>query len=335
MAGKVFISNIKEGDDVEGVFLTDNVFKRTAKNKKTYLKLYLSDKTGAMESVAWDEAMAKNPDCSRLKAGDFISLSGQGRTNRYTNKVELIVSSLNIIALDKIELTDLLPSTDSNIEGLEDELLQLRGKISDPYLNKLLENLFADKKFRHAFVTAPAAKNYHHAYLGGLLEHSVSVTNLVNLVCSNYPDMDKSLLLTGAILHDVGKIKEFEYERKIDYSTVGRLIGHIVIGNQIVSKAMDEIPDFPEDTKFALSHLILSHHGEPAYGAAVRPKTKEAVVLSILDNVDAKVNGFMRIAKGYGDEVEWTEYQSMFEDYLYLGPRESKQVTGQMRLVDE
>ena len=143
----------------------------------------------------------------------------------------------------------------------------------------MLGNLFDDENFYKSFITAPAAKSYHHAYLGGLLEHSVSVAHLVVLACSNYVEMDKSLLIAGAILHDVGKIKEFEYQRKIDYSTVGRLKGHIVIGNEIVVQAMEKIPEFPEETKLALSHLILSHQGEPAYGAAVRPKTKEAVIL--------------------------------------------------------
>jgi len=335
MAGKVFISEIKEGDNVEGVFLVDNIFKRITKAKKNYLKVYLSDKSGAMEAVVWDEAMANNPDSSRLKGGDFINLSGQGKINRYTNKVELVISNLNIISPEKIDLTEYLPATGKNVKELEAELSRLRGKISNQFLSKLLDNLFADEKFHHEFITAPAAKNYHHAYLGGLLEHSVSVAKLVDNISSNYPEMDKSLLLTGAILHDVGKIKEFEYERKIDYSTAGRLKGHIVLGNEIAVQAMEGIPGFPEETKLALSHLILSHQGEPAYGAAVRPKTKEAVILSILDNADAKVNGFLEIAKRYGDEVEWTEYQSMFEDYLYLGPREPKQATGQLKLVDE
>lgn len=335
MAGKVFVDSIKEGDIAEGTFLVDNCIRRTSKNNRAFLKFYLSDKSGNIEAVAWDEAMEKNPDCATVKGGDYVNLIGQAALNRFSGKVEISLSRLTIISPSELNAADFLPSTSKDVKLLEEDLLSLRQKVSDPYLSKLLDKLFDDQDFYRAFTTAPAAKNYHHAYLGGLLEHSVAVANLTVLFCSFYRDMDLSLLITGAILHDVGKIREFEYQRKIDYSTEGRLKGHIVIGNQIAAEAMDAIPGFPDETKLALSHLILSHQGELEYGAAVRPKTKEAVILSILDNVDAKVNGFLEIAKRYGAETEWTEYQSMFTDYLYLGPRKIDEVLKQLKLVDE
>lgn len=335
MAGKVFVADIKEGEQVEGVFLVDNCLKRLSKNNRAFQKFYLSDKTGHIEAVAWDETMEKNPDCQRVREGNFVDLSGQAAINRYTSKVEIVISRLAVISAAALKTEDFLPTTAKDIKALEKDLSRLMDKVADPHLNRLLNNLFSNKDFYQAFIKAPAAKNYHHAYIGGLLEHSVAVGNLVVLFCQFYEEMDMSLLIAGAILHDVGKIKEFEFERKIDYSTEGRLKGHIVIGNQIVNQAMDAIPDFPEETKLALSHVILSHQGELEYGAAVRPKTKEAVILSILDNVDAKVNGFLEIAKQYGEEAEWTDYQTMFEDYLYLGPRKIDEVLKQLKLVEE
>ena len=335
MAGELFISEIKEGDPVDGLFMVDNCSKRISKNNRPYLKFHLSDMSGSIEAVAWDEAIEKNPDASKVNSGDYISLSGKSSINRYTNKVEISISSLKIMSDAEVDPAHFLPSSDKDIDKLKKELLDLVDKVSDGDYKRVLKILFDDQEFFNEFAAAPAAKNYHHAYLGGLLEHSVSVAALGILLCSFYEDVDESLLITGAILHDIGKIKEFDYSKRIDYSTEGRLKGHIVIGNEIAEKAMDTVQDFPREKRNALSHLILSHQGELEFGAAVRPKTMEAVILSIIDNVDAKINGFMEIAKRYSKDSEWTDYQSMFQDFLYLGPKSAQEKVEQLKLVDE
>lgn len=314
-----FVEQIKEGDKVTSYFLVDACHQRFSKANKAYLKLVLGDKSGHIEAVMWDETMEKTSGWQKVKAGDFVFIEGQATKNRYTNKVEIVLWQLQKVDDTTLNPIDFLPTTSKDREKLKLELLMLCQEVTNPYLKKLLTKIFSPDELLEKFALAPAAKNFHHAYLGGLLEHSVSVAGLAVILCRHYQELDKSLLVSGALLHDIGKIYEFTYERKIDYSTEGRLKGHIVLGDQIVSSYISKIKNFPEELKLHLSHLILSHQGEPEYGAAVKPKTKEAVVLNFIDNVDAKINGFLEIAKKYADEVEWTEFQAMFNDYLYLG----------------
>ena len=318
---KTFVVDIKEGVEVNGVFLVDAAHRRFTKAKKEYLKLVLVDKTGQIESVMWDETMEKNPDAGALGGGVFIDLDGRANVNRYTNKVEVVLNRLRIVSADDLDIGDFLPKTERDIDELKAELKAVLAEVDDAHVGRLLDKIFKDKEIFAAFTLAPAAKGFHHAYLGGLLEHSVCVAQLAVSTAAHYPAIDKSLLIAGALLHDIGKMTEFDYTTKIDYSTNGRLQGHIVLGNELVLKAADSIKGFPGDLKAQISHLILSHHGEPEYGAAVRPKTLEAVILNLLDNVDAKVNGWLGVAKKYDDGVEWTEFQQMFNDFLYLGAR--------------
>ncbi len=320
------MTDIAEATEVDGIFLVDSVHRRFTKAQKAYLKLVLADKSGQIESVMWEETMEKNPDSRELAGGDFIDVSGRAGVNRYTNKVEVILNQLRKVATDDLDIADFLPTTDQDIDELKARLKKIVAAVDDPHIKKLLEKLFKDQELSEAYCLAPAAKSYHHGYLGGLLEHSVSVAELALLLCDHYEGIDRSLLIAGALLHDVGKIREFDYMTKIDYSTEGRLKGHIVIGDELVGSMIDGIRGFPADLKLHISHLILSHHGEPEYGAAVRPKTKEAVILNIIDNTDAKINGWMCIAKKYDDDREWTDFQSMFNDYLYLSPVERGEV---------
>jgi 3'-5' exoribonuclease len=317
---KTYIKDIREGDTVSGVFLVDSAHQRYTKNNKAYFKLVLTDKTGQIESVMWEETMEKNPDVLALKAGDFVDLTGQAAVNRYANRVEVVLNHVRQVSADDIDVLDFLPKTEADIDRLKEQLAELIGQVDDAQVKKLLDAVFGDLKIYKAYCLAPAAKTYHHAYLGGLLEHSVSVGGLALLLCGHYPGLNKSLLIAGALLHDIGKIREFNYATHIEYSTEGRLKGHIVMGDQIVSGIADKIKGLSDDLKLQISHLILSHHGEPEYGAAVRSKTKEAVILNIIDNADAKANGWIQIAKKYEEGVEWTDFQSMFGDYLYLGP---------------
>ncbi len=316
---KTYVQDIIEGDHVDGVFLVDSVHKRFTKAKKKYLKFVLVDKSGQIESVMWAETMEKNPDIDNLRGGDYADVSGLAGVNRYTNRVEVVLNQVRKVSPSDLDLSDFLPQTERDIPEMKQELAELIDQADDPNIKKLLKKVFDDPEVAAAFEIAPAAKNYHHAYLGGLLEHSVSVGQLALLISDHYGVIDKSLLLAGAILHDIGKIREFNYTTKIDYSTQGRLTGHVVLGESIVARIADGIPDFPEELRVQISHLILSHQGEPEYGAAVKPKTKEAVMLNIIDNIDAKLNGWMQIAKKYGDSAEWTDFQSMFGDFLYLG----------------
>jgi len=192
-------------------------------------------------------------------------------------------------------------------------------KIRDPNLRTLSERFFADHNFVEQFKKAPAAKNFHHNFIGGLLEHTLSVCKLAGQVSAHYPDLDEDLLMAGAFLHDIGKIKEFKYTTWIDYTDEGRLLGHLVLGVAMIDEKLAAMKKFPEETALLLKHLILSHHGEYDFGSPKRPKFLEAFALHTVDDLDAKMNGIGRYMEKDMKEGAWTEFNRMFERYLLKG----------------
>jgi 3'-5' exoribonuclease len=177
--------------------------------------------------------------------------------------------------------------------------------------------IFSDVETAEAFQTAPAAKGFHHSYIGGLLEHTLSVTRLIDHAARHYGDVDRDLLITGGILHDIGKIDEFSYRKMIDYTDEGRLIGHIVMGLEMVDKKIDEIEDFPEGLALELRHILLSHHGVLEYGSPKRPKTVEALIVNYMDDLDAKVNAFREYIADSDDDSNWTPFHRLLERFIY------------------
>jgi uncharacterized domain HDIG len=187
-------------------------------------------------------------------------------------------------------------------------------------LQELLNAFFQDEKTADLFKRAPAAKGFHHIYLGGLLEHTLSVVRLLEKVAEHYPNLNKDMLIAGGILHDIGKIYEFSYDQLIDYSDEGRLIGHIVMGVEMLDKKIAAIPDFPPKLSLELRHLLLSHHGEFEFGSPKRPKTLEALVVHYIDDLDAKLNAFETfVADSTNADSDWTTYNRFFERFLYKG----------------
>ena len=184
----------------------------------------------------------------------------------------------------------------------------------------LLQAFFHDQKTAELFQRAPAAKGFHHIYLGGLLEHTLSVVRLLDKVADHYQNLDRDLLLAGGILHDIGKIYEFNYDSLIEYSDEGRLIGHIVMGVEMINKKIETIPDFPAPLALKMRHIILSHHGEFEFGSPKRPKTLEALVVHYIDDLDAKLNAFQSfITDSNNADSDWTAYNRFFERFLYKG----------------
>jgi 3'-5' exoribonuclease len=206
------------------------------------------------------------------------------------------------------------------------ELHNLIRSVGDPYLKKLLAHFFKKSDWWERFQEAPAAKGIHHAYVGGLLEHSLSVAGIADFLSSHYQGVDRSLLIAGALLHDIGKLVELTMEGGVvDYTVQGRLKGHLVIGSEMVAQAAAKIADFPEDVLAQLQHLILSHHGRQEFGSPTVPMTVEAFILSFLDDLDAKMNITEQLRrKMAGAEMSWTEYQRALERYLYLGGLDKK-----------
>ena len=281
----VFIKDIKEHQKVASTFLVKQKNISRTKAGKPFLNLTLSDKTGEVIGRVWENAETL---AQRFQKDDFISLESTSVT--YQNALQLNISALTRCPPSGIDITDYLPEAERDREELFDELTAIIETINNPYLKHLLDLFLQDQVFVNLFKSAPAAKKLHHVYIGGLLEHTVSVANLILKIGTHYGSLNLDLLLTAGILHDIGKVHELTFSYSFDYSDAGRLLGHIVIGLEMITEKINSLPDFPVDLAIELKHLIISHHGQYDYGSPKRPKTLEAFILFYLDDLDAKVN---------------------------------------------
>lgn len=311
----VFIENLKAGEKVTSAFLVAEKNLAYSQKGAPYLNLRLKDKTGEIDGKVWDNA---NEWDGQFKKGDIVRV--YGRALSYKNNLQLSVLELKRLTDDEIDLTDFLPSAKQPADGMFTELMTYVETIRMPCLKDLLHAFFEDDQTRELFKKAPAAKGFHHVYLGGLLEHTLSVTKLLDMTAQHYQDVDRDLLLTGGLLHDIGKIYEFDYDRAVQYSDEGRLIGHIVIGVEMVNAKIAMIDNFPKTLAMELRHLILSHHGMLEFGSPKRPKTPEALIVHHIDDLDAKVNAFKTfIDDAPEDDTSWTPFHKLLERYLYKG----------------
>ncbi|MHC1726790.1 MAG: 3'-5' exoribonuclease YhaM family protein [Syntrophobacteraceae bacterium] len=312
---KLFISDIKPNEDIVSLFVASEKQLRTARNGSYYLHLRLADKTGEVIGRMWEKA---GEAAGVFKAGDVIYL--RARSELYQDKLQLNISEILPIPAEGFDPADFLPVCPYDRETLWEQLDKLLEKMSACPLRDLCGQIFSDPDIMVRFKLAPAAKSMHHAYIGGLLEHTVSVITLIYRICNHYPDLDRDLLIAGAFLHDIGKIEEFVYDTHIDYSDAGRLVGHMVLGTQMIENKIRTIEGFPRETSLLLKHLILSHHGEAQFGAVKLPASKEAFALHLADDLDAKINAVRRILSNSGEnEGTWTGYQSIFGRHFFRG----------------
>jgi 3'-5' exoribonuclease len=220
---------------------------------------------------------------------------------------------------DSVNPADYLPETSRDIEKMFDRLRNIAATLERGHFKALFEAFWRDEAFVRKFKTAPAAKKMHHAYLGGLLEHTLSMVSLADKIAAHYNGIDREMLIAGTILHDVGKIREFDYAYTIDYSDEGRLLNHIVIGVQMIDEKIKEIGAFPEEQAHLLKHMVVSHHGTREFGSPELPKTIEAVLLNYIDEIDAKVNGIRDFMAREDPNEAWTSYHKMLERHFYKG----------------
>ena len=314
MEKNIYIKNIRPGDKVVDTFLVTEKNLAFSQKGSPYLNLRLKDRTGELDGKVWDNAT----DWERVfDRGDVIRI--HSRAVNYKNAVQLSVLSLQKVDDSAVDLADYFPKARGDIEAMFTELLAFVDGIETPCLKALLDAFFRDEKTAALFKRAPAAKGFHHVYIGGLLDHTLSVTKLLDLMTQHYRGINRDLLLTGGILHDIGKIHEYSYDRIIDYSDQGRLIGHIVISLEMVDARIAGL-DFPEQLAMELRHLILSHHGLLEYGSPKRPKTLEALVVHYIDDLDAKVNAFQEYIGGDPNVTsDWTPFHRLFERFIYKG----------------
>ena len=310
---KKCVADIKDRDMVDAVFLVKDKILAMAKNGKPYLTLKLMDKTGEVDAKVWDNA---DEIGSLFEKNDFLAV--HAKASVYLGKMQLILSDLKLVPEEQVDLADFLPETDRDINIMVDELKALVASLKDPNLKRLLIAFFGDPELLAQFRVAPAAKGMHHVYLGGLLEHSLAVAKLVDAMMPLYEGLNRDLLIAGALLHDVGKVREMTYMRSFDYSDEGKLIGHITIGVEMLQERITSLPGFPVELGMLLKHMLLSHHGQYEYGSPKRPKTMEATILNYLDDLDSKINGIRtHIRKEPDNPSRWTSYHRLYDRYFF------------------
>jgi 3'-5' exoribonuclease len=299
-----YVSDLADGQAVASLFLVREKEIRTSpRTGKSWLQLQLGDRTGTIPAKMWDsfEALA-----ATFERDDVVQV--RGRVKTYMGEKELTLEQIIPAAEKDYELGDFLPHTKHDVEKLFAELRAAVASVKNPWLQKLLVSIVEDPSIAPRLKRAPAAMTMHHAFLGGLLEHVVGLLGLGEAVCRHYPELDRDLIVTGVILHDVGKTEELQYGRGIDYTTHGRLLGHISIGAMMVNEKIKAIPGFPEPLAVLVQHLILSHHGTLEFGSPSLPQTREAVALHFLDDMDSKMAA-MRASHdaAAGGEAVWTD----------------------------
>jgi 3'-5' exoribonuclease len=309
----VYIKDIKEKTQVEGIFLVKDKNHGMKKSGSPYIGLKLSDRTGEVKARIWDDAEKWG---SRFSEGDIVKVSAWAIT--YQGALQLNVTSIERCAEGTVDASDFLQAAPIDRDAAFQELLTFIDRIDTAPVRELLHAVFNDPALAPLFKTAPAAKTLHHACIGGLLQHTLQVTRLAWDVSAHYPHVNRDLLIAGAMLHDIGKIYELSFRDSFDYSDQGRLIGHITIGVEIISSKISLIPEFPDALALIMKHLILSHHGEYIFASPRRPKTLEALLLNYLDDLDSKMEGVREfIQKEKKPDAKWTGYNKQFDRYIY------------------
>jgi 3'-5' exoribonuclease len=312
---KIFVNEIRDRAQVDSVFLVKEKITAMAKNGKPYLTLRLMDKSGEVDAKVWD-----NVDmlAAVFDKDDFIAV--RSKASVYLGKMQLVIAELRKVPEEDVVLVDFLPETARDIREMEAEISALVTTVRDANLKMLLAAFFDDPEFLTVYRTAPAAKGMHHVYLGGLIEHSLAVARLVDRVVPLYEGLNRDLLIAGALLHDVGKVREMTYLRSFDYTDEGKLLGHITIGVEMVREKIAGLEGFPQELAMLLQHMLLSHHGQYEFGSPKRPKTLEATVLNYLDDLDSKINGIKtHIGKEPENHSRWTTYHRLYDRYFYKG----------------
>lgn len=310
-----FVKEITDRQVIKDIFLVKTVSRAETKTGKPYLMLTIMDKSGEMACRVWEKADQLLIECP---PGAIISLNGQAQT--YKGVLQLKVDKIVKLDSSTIDISQFMPTTSGDIEEMAKEIIQIATSITNPWLRKLMFAFFKNNKFMVEFKKSTAAKMMHHAYIGGLLEHTLSVVRLAQKVCTLYPTIDHDLLVSGALLHDIGKIREFDSNLiPPDYSDQGRLVGHMVLGVEMIHQQVTAIKNFPDELAATLKHLILSHHGQHQFGAPALPMMLEAFVLHFLDDLDAKINYFDSLAGQTTQEgYHWSEYQRHMERFMFV-----------------
>ncbi len=305
------ISDFVQGDTVTEFFALASVQLRQY-DQGEMLRLEFTDASGRIDGIAWDNA---SNTYSRIKNADIVKV--QALVSTYRDKLQLKVNRIREAEDGEYDIEKLLRVVDGGLDRQREFFDTIFATISDEYLSELLRKIRHDDDLFGKYLRAPAGKRFHHDYIGGLAEHSLSMANLASRCCEHYPELNRDLTVCGAILHDIGKVQELAGGTRLEYTDKGKLIGHITLGDRIVADIIATIPDFPEKLETKLRHLMLSHHGERQFGSPVVPMTREAYVLHYVDRLDSGLNVFSHYESNHVDD--WSNYVNLWERFLYFG----------------
>lgn len=309
------IKDFKLNESIQAFFLVKQVQFLKKKDSSDFISLKLADKTGDIEAKLWDNVAEIQ---AQLKDGVYVKV--QGDVGEYLGKKQLTIKKIRLAESTEIDPSDFFRTTKKNIDEMFENLKGLVSTLDDENVKSLLFSFINDQEIAAAYKKAPAAVNMHSACIGGLLEHVTGLLDLGNYVCAQYPQIDRNLLIAGIILHDIGKLKELDYSGPFKYTTDGILVGHLTIGIKMLNEKISTLSHFPEEKRMLLEHMILSHHGQAAFGSPKTPQTLEAVVLHYLDNLEAKITGFSEFVEmNQPDANGWTPKAFMFDNrQLYI-----------------
>ena len=303
-----YIDGFREGMHISDVYLCKSKQIALTKNGKEYGNLVLQDKTGTVDAKLWDLG---SPGVGNFEALDYVYIDAD--VTMFMGAKQLNVKRIRKADEGEYIPADYLPVSLKDVKQMYSELLALIASVKNPYLRKLLDSYFGDPDFAKAFQFHSAAKSVHHGFVGGLLEHTLSVTKMCDYFAAAYPMLNRDLLLTAAIFHDIGKTKELSVFPENDYTDDGQLLGHIIIGTEMVSERIRTIEGFPPKLATELKHCILAHHGELEYGSPKKPALLEAMALNFADNADAKMETMIEVLRGAGDNQGWLGYNRLLE----------------------
>ena len=308
-----FISELKDGARIQDIYLCKHKQSAVTKNGKNYESLILQDRTGQIDAKIWDP----NSDAiGEFEALDYIYVAGT--VSNFNGSLQASLKQVRKADEGEYFPADYLPMTKQNTKAMYQELMSFAASVKNPYLSELLKSFFVtDKAFASSFAKHSAAKTVHHSFVGGLLEHTLSVTRLASYIADHYPAVNRDLLITAAILHDIGKTKELSYFPTNDYTDSGQMLGHIMIGAEMIHDHASKIEGFPELLETELKHCILAHHGEFEFGSPKKPAIIEAMALNLADNLDAKLETMTEILEnGQSMSEDWLGFNRFFDSNL-------------------
>ena len=306
-----YIETLREGERIQEIYLCRQRTTAMTKTGKEYENVILQDKTGSLDAKIWDP---HSMGIDEFDALDYVEVNGD--VTVFNGQTQLSIKRARKISETDVDPTNYLPCTNKNIDEMMMELTKFIAGVNNPYYKQVLSKLFIDNtEFAEAFKKHSAAKSVHHGFIGGLLEHTLSVAKMCDFFAKQYPILNRDLLMTSAICHDIGKVYELSDFPMNDYTDAGQLLGHIVMGSEMLGKIMDSIPDFPTKLKNELKHCILAHHGELEYGSPKKPALIEAMALNLADNADAKIETMTELlnSNSSASSDQWLGYNRLLE----------------------